>query len=92
MSTVVVATVLHVPPMPPAPWPRTVHRVCAVVASVLHHRATTVWRMVWRPVWIVAERHVKDVDLVLAVRYMVTVCLGCALVVCVLLHLVMMVD
>ena len=92
MSTVAVAAVWRVLPTPPAPWPRTVHRVCAVVASVLHHRATTAWRMVWRPVWIVAERHVKDVDLVLAVRYMVTVCLGCALVVCVLLHLVMMVD
>ena len=62
------------------------------MASVLHHRATTVWRMVWRPVWIVAERHVKDVGLALAVRSMVTVCLGCALVGCVLLHLVTMVD
>ena len=48
--------------------------------------------MVWRPVWTVVERHVKDVDLVLAVRYMVTVPLGCALVVCVLLHLATMVD
>ena len=92
MSTVAVAAVWRVLPTPPAPWPRTVHRVCAVVASVLHHRATTAWRMVWRPVWIVAERHVKDVGLALAVRSMVTVCLGCALVVCVLLHLVMMVD
>jgi len=47
---------------------------------------------VWRPVWIVAERHVKGVDLVLAVRSMVTVRLGCALVGCVLLHLATMVG
>ena len=42
--------------------------------------------------WTVAERHVMGVDLVLAVRYMVTVCLGCALVGCVLLQLATMVD